>query len=281
LRQAESFSGGSNDLLERAAERLGPLFRGVPLRSSVRSLFHFLLMLRTRGRGLERVLPGGEKLRVLPQQRFLSWNLDEYYAFRKAIEPGEVALDIGANAGAYSLLFGAWVQPGGRVFAFEPDSHAFQALQDHIQLNGLRSVVTAIPKAVADFTGTAAFLTGKSFGDHHLAAGPASNISGSTQVGCTTVDAFCQQNQLVPRLIKIDVEGAELSVLRGSRQTIARHRDSLGLFVELHPSVWRERGMRREEFEAELMAQSLRIEPLVAGADVWKTEGICVRLRPV
>ena len=77
-------------------------------------------MLQTGGRGLSCTLPGGERIRALPEHRYLSWNPQEYAAFKRAVSPGMVALDIGANVGAYSMLLGQWVGPAGRVFAFEP-----------------------------------------------------------------------------------------------------------------------------------------------------------------
>ena len=94
-------------------------------------------MLQTGGRGLSCTLPGGERIRALPEHRYLSWNPQEYAAFKRAVSPGMVALDVGANVGAYSMLLGQWVGPTGRVFAFEPAPQAFSGLVRHIHLNDL------------------------------------------------------------------------------------------------------------------------------------------------
>ena len=52
-----------------------------------------------------------------------------------------VALDVGANVGAYAVLLGQWVGPSGRVFAFEPSQRAFDGLVRHIALNAQADVV--------------------------------------------------------------------------------------------------------------------------------------------
>ena len=80
-------------------------------------------------------------------------------------------------------------------------------------------------------------------------------------------------------MIKIDVEGAELDVLRGARQTLAQ--PGLDVFVEFHPSIWAARGITRDAIAAELAIQGLRPEPLDPSIDIWNTEGISVRLRRI
>ena len=95
----------------------------------------------------------------------------------------------------------------------------------------------------------------------------------------TSVDAFCQRTGRVPSLIKVDVEGAELDVLRGARQTIAAAGDRLALYVEMHPHLWPSFGVSREAIEAELAHQGLRPERLDGHPDIWNIEGVCLRLR--
>ena len=92
-------------------------------------------------------------MRVLPEYRYIGWNPVEYAAFRAAAAPGGMALDVGANVGAYALLFGGWVRPGGRVYAFEPSAQAFAGLRRHVELNGLEDVVRPVRAAVSDREG--------------------------------------------------------------------------------------------------------------------------------
>ena len=98
-------------------ETAGERFRSAPLGSHFRAwakrAYYAALMFQTGGRGLSCMLPDGERIRALPEHRYLSWNPQEYAAFKRAVSPGMVALDIGANVGAYSMLLGQWVRPAG------------------------------------------------------------------------------------------------------------------------------------------------------------------------
>src|SRR5436309_2773873 len=81
-------------------------------------------------------MPGGERVCLSARYRHLSWNPVEYKAFRAAVRPGATVLDVGANVGAYTLMFAAWVGDQGRVFAFEPAPDALAGLRTHVALNG-------------------------------------------------------------------------------------------------------------------------------------------------
>ena len=238
------------------------------VRRALRSAYHAALGPRRAA------LPGGETVRVLPAYRHLSWNPVEYAAFRAAARPGMTALDVGANVGAYALLFGAWAGPGGRVWAFEPAPGAFDGLRRHVAANGLEDVVTPVRAAVSDRGGRAALVGADWQGTSRLG----DDGEGGTMVETVTVDAFCAREGITPALIKVDVEGWELEVLRGARETIARAGDGLALFVEMHPTAWRARGVDAREVRAEIAAQGLRAEPLRDGADPWALEGECLRL---
>jgi FkbM family methyltransferase len=249
------------------------------IRQPLKRIYLRALTLQTRGRGLAAALPGGESVRVLPEYSFLSWNPDEYRAFRDSVRPGMTALDIGANVGAYSLLLGQWVGSGGAVFAFEPAPEAHDGLRRHIRLNGLDAIVTPIRAAAGAASSTARFVVGVTAGESRLATSGDRTVT-TVDVSVTTIDQFCAREHLTPDFIKIDVEGAELDVLRGARETIRRTRGRLSLFVEMHPSLWRSSGMTLADVRAELDAQQLDALPLTPTDDPWAIEGVCLRLVP-
>jgi FkbM family methyltransferase len=258
--------------LEAVGAAVARLLPDGAARRRLRALYHAAL---GGERGIAAALPGGETVRVLPEYRFIGWNPTEYAAFRAAARPGGVALDVGANVGAYALLFGGWMRPGGRVYAFEPSRQAFGGLSAHIALNGLNDVVRPVRAAVSDVEGRAALAAEGHHGTSRLAS---AREEGTETVETVTIDQFCAREQIVPTLIKIDVEGWELEALRGARDTIARHRGHLALFVEMHPTVWRERGLSAADLQAELDRQGLRAVPLREVADPWALEGECLRL---
>jgi len=263
--------------LESLAERLRRLPVGDTGRSLLKRLYHTTMMLRTGGRGLRSELPGGEVVFVSPECRYLSWNPAEYAAFRSAVKPGMTALDVGANVGAYSLLLGQWVGASGAVFAFEPAATARDGLQRHIQLNALDGVVRAVAAAVGAAPAKARFILESTAGEGRLATA-GDNGAATVEIPVTTIDEFCARERLTPDFIKIDVEGAELEVLRGARQTIHRTRGRLALFVEMHPSIWRVSGLTVSEVRAELDDQNLDAVPLTPTEDPWAMEGVCLRL---
>ena len=265
-------------------ERIGEQFRAATVppawRQRLKRLYHHALMLQTGGRGLRGRLPGGEVVRMLPAYRYLSWNPAEYAAFRAATPPGGTVLDVGANVGAYTLLFGQWVGAAGRVLAFEPQPEIYDGLAAHVQLNALGRVVSPIMAAVSDRAATADLIVSGTAGESRLAgAGEAGSATLPTTL--VTLDDVCAQRQLRPDVIKIDVEGWELAVLRGARRLLARCPE-VALFVEMHPSIWPLIGVSQADVLAELEAQQLTIEPLdgrATAAGVWAHEGVCVRLR--
>lgn len=262
-------------LMDAAGERLRGIPLGTRLRGWGRAAYHAAWLLQTGGRGLSCTLPSGERIRVLPEHRYLSWNPLEYAAFRAAVAPGMVAIDVGANVGAYAVLLGQWVGSAGHVYAFEPAREAFRGLARHVALNDQGGVVRSVAAAVSDREGSGNLVVAATAGESRLAG--ISEHGLTLTVPTVTIDSFCAREGVTPSFIKIDVEGAELAVLRGARETIRRGGDRLALFVELHPSIWTILGVTRAEFESELDRQGLRVEPL-AGGDPWAVEGMVVRL---
>lgn len=245
--------------LERFASRAGRVFPA-PIRSALRGSYERALSQLQPDR-LICTLPGGERIRLLPSLRHVTWNSDEYDAFRHDVRAGDLVFDIGANLGAYTMLFAQWVGAEGCVYAFEPASEPFDGLSRLLDANGLSSRVVAVAAAVADTDGVVKF-------------------PGQVDVPTVTVDAVCRRDRVTPRLIKIDVEGAELEVLRGARETIQSAGAALKLYVEMHPSLWADFAATWAALETEFALLGRRPERLDGDAAIWNIEGVCLRLVP-
>jgi FkbM family methyltransferase len=262
--------------LERSIRRLRG--RGARTAPAVLRRAHELLLDAWPGDHLVSTLPGGERVRLSARYRQLSWNPEEYAAFRAAVTSGDTVLDVGANIGAYTLLFAQWVGRAGRVVAFEPTPAAVAGLRHQLRLNGLADRVDVVESAVADVVGTASFAADRVSGSNALiAAGRAGDHA--ITVRTTSLDAFCEAHGLRPQVIKIDVEGTEMEVLRGARRTLSV--PGVQTFLELHPAAWPSLGVTPALIQAELASQGLAPEPLDPSIDIWNTEGIAVRLRRV
>jgi FkbM family methyltransferase len=271
--EADRFRSGS--WLERTVDRWrrGRVTAAPPI---LRRAYEGLLD-RLPGDHLVSQMPGGERVRLSARYRHLSWNPVEYTAFRAVVRPGATVLDVGANVGAYTLMFAAWVGDEGRVFAFEPAPEALAGLRTHVALNGFSSRVDIVEAAVSSSAGRAPFAVHRSGGASSLSVNAVDHPL-MLSVPTETIDGFCAARGIQPEVIKIDVEGAELDVLIGARRTLARA--GVEAFVEMHPSVWAVSGVTRAAIEGELHAQGFVAEPLDPAFDVWTTEGVCVRLRP-
>jgi FkbM family methyltransferase len=263
--------------LERTTAALrGPLAR-LPLRVPLKRAYEAVLD-RLPGDHLVSHFPGGESVRLAAAYRQVTWNADEYRAFKADTSPGDVVLDIGANLGAYSLLFAQWVGPTGHVYAFEPAPESRFGLARHVCLNRCEGLVSISPDAVSASRGVVHFRAAGPRGDNGIVSADGA-ASDSIEVTTTSIDEFCALHHLAPSLIKIDVEGAELDVLKGARRTIASRADALHVYVEIHPRAWGSLDASRERIEEELARQRLKPERIDGGEDLWGLEGVCLRLR--
>jgi FkbM family methyltransferase len=260
--------------MERLVDRLRR-GRSAPAAPLIKRLYESLLD-RWPGDHLVSTMPGGERVRLSARYRALSWNPQEYAAFRAAVRPGATVLDVGSNVGAYTLMFATWAGPNGRVFAFEPDADARAGLVTHLALNQLSDRVEVIDAAMSADVGRARFAVHRYGGGSSLAI-DSLEAAAIVTVATESIDHFCETRGLRPNLIKIDVEGAELDVLKGARRTLAQ--PGVEVFVEFHPAVWAASGIGRADIVRELDAQGFVVESLDPAFDAWSTEGIAVRLR--
>lgn len=141
----------------------------------------------------------------------------------ESLQPGAIFLDIGANAGLYTVLAAKRVGAQGRVIAFEPAQRNLELLKRNIELNALTNV-TIVPRAVGNKMGPCQFGVSRDGAMNSLArtGHPGQQIENWQTVEMTTLDAAIRDLKL-PRIdfIKIDVEGAEKLVFEGARETLA------------------------------------------------------------
>jgi FkbM family methyltransferase len=151
---------------------------------------------------------------------------DKMRLFEKTIKRGDVVFDIGAHVGLYTLLASQLVGRAGRVFAFEPVPRNLFFLKEHLRINRI-SNVTVFEAAVADRCGETHF----DLGPNSLMGRMSEN--GGLRVRTVGLDELASRGELAdPQFMKIDVEGAELQVLAGARDMLARARPAL--FIDTH-----------------------------------------------
>ena len=144
-------------------------------------------------------------------------------------------IDCGADLGLISILLGARLGRVAKIVAFEPSAEAFPILRKN--LSGLPFKCEAFQTAVCNFTGQGE-LKNPDYDTSHHARYLAQVSTGGFPV--TTVDSFSLGNTDV--LIKIDVEGGEIGVIRGALRTIAAAETAV-ISVEAHPKVFARTGI--------------------------------------
>lgn len=180
---------------------------------------------------------------VVPSFLAESWH---YYWVRERLKPGDVAFDIGCNIGFFTVMMAKAVGSTGQIHAFEPSPTIAADLRRVLTLNELSNVVVN-EWAMSDRAGLATFVNvmAKNVGreSSHLStqgrdgAAPEAGTQWVT-VPTISVDEYVLPRGLRPSVLKIDVEGADMEVLRGGIETLRRH----------HPPICLEIHYTEEEF---------------------------------
>lgn len=156
-----------------------------------------------------------------------------HQAMVRAVRPGHVFYDVGANVGYFTLVAARMVGDAGRVIAFEPVPGCADAVRRNAALNELTHV-TVREEALGDRVGRAelqvvAEASWSVLSEVHTHAAARELL----EVDVTTVDALVHAGTIPPPdVVKLDVEGAELLAIEGMRETIAAHRPTL--ICEVH-----------------------------------------------
>jgi FkbM family methyltransferase len=155
-----------------------------------------------------------------------SYEYEKRRAFEAAVSPGSVVFDIGAHAGFYTLLASELVGSTGKVVAFEPLPRNLAFLRSHLDLNAVDNA-EVIAAAVSDVDGAVGFQDGPDSSTGFISS------SGGRRVAAVSLDALVHEGNIPrPDFLKIDVEGAEMDVLRGGRRTLEE--GSPALFLATH-----------------------------------------------
>ncbi len=142
--------------------------------------------------------------------------------------PGSVVYDVGANAGFYAVIAALKVGPKGHVYAFEPTPTLVERIRQNAQANGFGHL-EVIEAAVTDAEGRASFgISGPLSVTNSLQSAEGGQ---AIEVEAVRLDTFAATHP-GPDLLLLDIEGAELSALRGALETIRRCRPVI--MVEVH-----------------------------------------------
>jgi FkbM family methyltransferase len=149
----------------------------------------------------------------------------EYGFVERFLQPGMTVLDIGAHHGFYSLLASRKVRPNGRVISFEPSPRERRRLSRHIRLNLCKNVsVEGIALGSCARQAELFVVGGMQTGHNSLRQPAVAEPYRRVVVSVLTLDEYLgRQGIHHVDFIKLDVEGAEMEVLRGASGLLRCH----------------------------------------------------------
>ena len=153
-------------------------------------------------------------------QKYGEFSVGEQMLFQRVLHSGDLVVEVGANIGAHTIELSRLVGPDGEVHAFEPQRIVFQTLCANLALNQLTNV-HAVQAAVGTQAGNILVpaidpATRANFGGVSL-----QNVDAGEPVALVTLDSL---DLPACHFLKVDVEGMEVDVVKGARQTIDMYR---------------------------------------------------------
>lgn len=186
------------------------------------------LVLRVDGTVLACDMAEPRTLLIIDEARGQSWQ-DAF--FRSVLQPGDTFLDVGANGGGMTALACRIVAKSGAVFAVEPQPHLAALVRQTIELNELDGRV--FETAAGDRDGVATLVVPlRRSGSATLSGGRGDRLDVTVS---RLDDLASEMGDRHVRLIKIDVEGHELAVLKGAEQLLERCRPTI--LFEFNPEA--------------------------------------------
>jgi FkbM family methyltransferase len=200
------------------------------------------------------ILVGGDRIttRVMLRKDYEPTTADFIQTY---LDAGDTFYDVGANFGFFTCLASKVVGDAGKVIAIEPNAQIAVSLKQNIDLNGYADRITHFPVALSETPGAGTLVfddNASSLGYLQDAADPSAQKSGLT-VNLMTMDQIVSETGLLPKLIKIDIEGYEVKALNGA-STLLQDQDAPVIVMELNADALRRAGTQVADLKALLQS---------------------------
>jgi len=225
---------------------------------------NFLFKLRYGFKGVPFVI---EEETIRLDESLRRWDINAeaeiHHLLGQYLQPNDVFVDIGANFGLHTVYAAKLVGEQGRVFAFEPVDNHLNLLHKNLDLSHVRERVEIVSSALSNSAESS--LTFYLPPEEEIAvtaslSAESENLE-AIKVSNARLDDYWSDIDRQIKLIKIDVEGAELEVLRGAEELLRRWKPKL--LIEVHGFALPSFGTSVQEFRkflADLGYQENRLE---------------------
>lgn len=227
--------------------------------SLIKTIIYQTLDILSFGRGIKRQI-GGEVIKFPARwSRYYEaeYEPETFKFFREHLKQGATVLDIGAHIGLFSVITARLVGESGKIFSFEPTPFTRNVLTEVVKLNDCSKVVEVRGEAVSACSGKTVFFdTGDTISNANSLV-KTERSKNETEISMISVDEFVKDRNLTIDCLKIDVEGAELDVLCGAKETFLKMRPVARL--GLHPLVITQNGQTLEEIWEALAEYKMKV----------------------
>ena len=141
----------------------------------------------------------------------------------------------GAHIGLFTLCAAKNSDINSKIYAFEPGTLNFSFLKNHIEKNDYKNKVIANKLLLGSEYKIAKLYTEDDVSGKNSITNYNQQFKNFEEVKQTTIDLFCKEKNIIPEVIKIDAEGAEIDILSGSLNILKNYHPII--FLSVHPKI--------------------------------------------
>lgn len=179
---------------------------------------------------------------------FENWNSKHNSQFNVAIdlcENKKTIIDVGAHIGLFSLCAAKNSHQKSKIYAFEPAKQNYKFLDNHIKQNNFENKISAYKLLLGNDTKINKLYTEKDVSGKNSILNYNKHFKFFEEVQQTTLDIFCKNNNISPEIIKLDAEGAEIDILKGSVDVLRLNHPII--FLSVHPKILIQKNQTTDE----------------------------------
>ena len=162
------------------------------------------------------------------------------------LESVNTFFDVGAHIGLISLPAAKNMKQNSKIVSFEPSSKNIKHLKSHVEINNFQNIISVNQLLVGENNSQKTFFSSNNESPMNSVV-KLDNLKNykEEKLKQITIDSFCKKSGLIPEILKIDVEGAEINVLKGAKNILKNEKPII--YLSIHPYHIKELGSTIDE----------------------------------